>query len=148
MPIIRSLGLWCCLPHWAICYFIVLHKGSTCFGHYYAHHQELGTVMLFTKLVVQYKFRITIPMDTNNISNYQTTNETHYTQENTTITTHKRSQTLILIETRNQRQRTSHRTHTTKNRNFRLTLPLLTLQNETTNVVINIIVASSWWWAE
>jgi len=22
-----------------------------------------------------------------------------------------------------------------------------TLQNETTNVVINIIVASSWWWA-
>jgi len=23
-------------------YFIVLLTGSTCFGHYYAHHQELG----------------------------------------------------------------------------------------------------------
>ena len=32
---------------------------------------------------------------------------------------------------------------TTKNHNFTLTLPLPSLQNETTNVVINIIVASS-----
>ena len=33
-------------------YFIVLPIGSTCFGHYYAHHQELATIMLITKLVV------------------------------------------------------------------------------------------------
>jgi len=26
-------------------YFIVLLIGSTCFGHYYAHHQELATMM-------------------------------------------------------------------------------------------------------
>jgi len=29
-------------------YFIVLRIGSTCFGHYYAHHQELATMMLIT----------------------------------------------------------------------------------------------------
>ena len=32
-------------------YFIVLLIGSTCFGHYYAHHQELATMMLITTLV-------------------------------------------------------------------------------------------------
>ena len=26
-------------------YFIVRLLGSTCFGHYYAHHQELATIM-------------------------------------------------------------------------------------------------------
>jgi len=35
-------------------YFIVLLKGSICFGHYYAHHQELATKMLITTLVVWY----------------------------------------------------------------------------------------------
>ena len=35
-------------------YFIVLLKGSTCFGHYYAHHQALATVVLITKLVVSF----------------------------------------------------------------------------------------------
>jgi len=35
-------------------YFIVLLIGSTCFGHYYAHHQELATIMLITKLVVSF----------------------------------------------------------------------------------------------
>jgi len=35
-------------------YFIVLLKGSTCFGHYYVHHQELTTVMLRTTLVVSF----------------------------------------------------------------------------------------------
>jgi len=30
---------------------------------------------------------------------------------------------------------------------FTLTLTLPSLQKETTNVVINIIVVSSWWWA-
>jgi len=38
----------------AIYYFIVLLIGSTCFGHYYAHHQELPTVMLITTLVVSF----------------------------------------------------------------------------------------------
>jgi len=27
-------------------YFIVLMLGSTCFGHHYAHHQELTTIAL------------------------------------------------------------------------------------------------------
>ena len=35
----------------AIFYFIVLLIGSTCFGHYYAHDQELTTIMLITTLV-------------------------------------------------------------------------------------------------
>ena len=36
----------------ATCYFIVLLIGSTCFGHYYAHHQELATIMLVTTTLV------------------------------------------------------------------------------------------------
>jgi len=35
-------------------YFIVLLIGSTCFGQYYVHHQELATVMLITTLVVSF----------------------------------------------------------------------------------------------
>ena len=35
-------------------YFIVLLIGSTCFRHYYAHHRELGTIMLITTLVVSF----------------------------------------------------------------------------------------------
>ena len=35
-------------------YFIVLLIGSTCFGHYYAYHQELATIMLITTLVVSF----------------------------------------------------------------------------------------------
>ena len=35
-------------------YFITLLIGSICFGHYYAHHQELTTVMLITTLVVSF----------------------------------------------------------------------------------------------
>ena len=35
-------------------YFIVLLIGSTCFGHYYAPHQELVTMMLITILVVSF----------------------------------------------------------------------------------------------
>ena len=37
----------------ATCYFIVL-IGSTCFEHYYAHHQELATLLLITTLVVSF----------------------------------------------------------------------------------------------
>jgi len=39
-------------------YFIVLHIGSTCFGHYYAHHQELANIMLITTLVVRSWFTV------------------------------------------------------------------------------------------
>jgi len=35
-------------------YFIVLLTGSTCFGHYYVHHQELATIMLITTLVISF----------------------------------------------------------------------------------------------
>jgi len=33
---------------------VVLLIGSTCFGHYYVHHQELATIMLITTLVVSF----------------------------------------------------------------------------------------------
>jgi len=75
-------------------YFTVLLIGSTCFGHYYAHQQELATIMLITT------------------SNYQSTNETHYTQQNTTITTHKGSQLLKLTETHYQLQPSDKQLHT------------------------------------
>jgi len=35
-------------------YFIVLLIGSTCFWHYYVHHQELATKMFITTLVVSF----------------------------------------------------------------------------------------------
>jgi len=35
-------------------YFIVLLIGSTRFGHYYAHHRELATMVLITTLVVSF----------------------------------------------------------------------------------------------
>ena len=35
-------------------YFFVLLIGSTRFGHYYAHHQELSTVTLITTMVVSF----------------------------------------------------------------------------------------------
>ena len=37
-----------------IWYFIVFLIRSTCFKHYYAHHQELATMMLFTTLVMSF----------------------------------------------------------------------------------------------
>jgi len=43
-----------------------------------------------------YNFGFTILTNTNNTSNYQSTNETHYTQQNTTITTPKGSQLLLI----------------------------------------------------
>jgi len=35
-------------------YFIVFLIGSKCFGHYYAHHQGLATMVLITALVVSF----------------------------------------------------------------------------------------------
>ena len=57
----------------------------------------------------QTNFRFTILINTNNTSNYQSTNETHYTQENTTVTTHKGSQ--LLTETRYQLQPSDKELH-------------------------------------
>jgi len=51
-------------------------------------------------------------MNTNNTSNYQSTNETHYTQQNTTITMHKGSQLFVLTETRHQLQPNDKELHT------------------------------------
>ena len=55
--------------------------------------------------------------------------------------------TILCPSATTERQRISKRTHTTKNHKSTLTLPPPSLQNQTTNVVINITVASSWWWA-
>jgi len=51
-----GVGMWTGLENQldATYYFILLLLGSTCFGHYYAHQQELATVMLITKLVVSF----------------------------------------------------------------------------------------------
>ena len=38
----------------ATCYFIVLLIGSTCIGHYYAHHRQLVTTMPITTSVVSF----------------------------------------------------------------------------------------------
>jgi len=35
-------------------YFIVLLIGSKCFGHYYAHHQKLATMLLIITLVLSF----------------------------------------------------------------------------------------------
>jgi len=52
-----------------------------------------------------------IPYEQYYIQTLQSNNETHYTQQNTTITTHKRSQLLILIETRYQLQPSDKELH-------------------------------------
>jgi len=59
-----------------------------------------------------YNFRFTVLINTNNTSNYQPTNETHYTQENITITTHQRSQMLISTDTCFQLQQSNKTLHT------------------------------------
>ena len=59
--IYKTLGLNWHYNNWRIknqldatCYFIVLLMDRTCFGHYYAHHQELATMMLITTSVVSF----------------------------------------------------------------------------------------------
>jgi len=129
---------------------ITTWKGQLCFSLQPGHYSSLTAPNLqHTANQGMYNFRFTILMNTNKTSNHQSISETHYTQENTTITTHKGSQLLILTETHYQcNQATKNFTpHSTKNHNFTLTLTPPSLLNETTNVVINITVASSWWWA-
>ena len=127
-------------------------KDQLCFSLQAGHYSSLTAPNLqHTANQGMYNFRFTVLMNTNNTSNYQTTNETHYTQQNTMITMHKGSQLLILTETHYQLQQNDKelhtKTYTTKNHKFTLTLTPVSLQNEMTNVVINIMVASSWWWA-
>jgi len=108
-------------------YFIILLKGSTCFRHYYAHHQELATVMLITTLVVPFC------RDGRGSVNVKLWFLVVY-------------MFAVKLSSTTEWQRTSHQTYTTKNHNFTLTPSLPPLQKEKTNVAINIIIVSSWWW--
>ena len=58
VPQFQLLQNYCCV-NWRIknqldTTFFVLLIGSTCFGLYHAHHQELATMMLITTLVVSF----------------------------------------------------------------------------------------------
>jgi hypothetical protein len=65
-------------------------KDQLCFSLQPGHYSSLTAPKLQpTANQGMYNFRFRTLMNTNNASNYQSTNETHYTQENTTITTHK-----------------------------------------------------------
>jgi len=59
----------------------------------------------------------------NNAPNYQSANETYYTQENTMTTKHKRKRSIsmkIHLPTTTQWRSTSHQTHTTKHHKYTL----------------------------
>ena len=51
------IGNWRIKNQLDVTNFIVLLIGSTCFGHYYAHHQELASIMLITTFVVSFLVR-------------------------------------------------------------------------------------------
>jgi len=75
----------------------------------------------------------------NNAPNYQSTNETYYTQENTLITKYERKWSVsmkIHLPTATKWQSTSHQTHSTKHHKCTLMLNPPSLQNKMTNVVI------------
>ena len=125
--------------------------GSTCFGHYYAHQQELATMMLIITLVVSFCKDGGVSVNLNLwflVVCVRCEVVCRFVAAGNVLL-------LILIvlisininrkplPATTKRQRTSHRTHTTKNHKFTLTLHLSSLQNESKNVVINIIVASS-----
>ena len=75
-------------------------KDQLCLSLQPGHYSSLTTPYLQpTANQSRYKFSFTTLMYANNTSNYQPTNETNYTQENTSTTTHKRSQLLISTET-------------------------------------------------
>jgi len=64
-------------------YFIVLLIGSTCFGHYYTHHQELATIMLIIGLQPGHYSSLTAPYlqpTENQERNAQCGNQ-HYSRE-------------------------------------------------------------------
>jgi len=88
-------------------------KDQLCFSLQPGHYSSLTAPNLQpTANQDMYNFRFTILINTNNTSNYHSTNETHYIQQNTTINTHKRSQQLILTETRYQLQPSDKELHT------------------------------------
>jgi len=102
------------------CYFIVLLIDFTCFGHYYAHHQELATMMLITTLVVSFlvccrlKVRCGWSWVVSGLSGPKAV--TAFGPD-----THPSS----LYLTPNQQQ----------------------LENQTSYVITNAIIVSWWWWA-
>jgi len=88
-------------------------KDQSCLSLQPWHYSTLTTPILqHTANQGMYNFRFIILINTNNTLNYQSTNETHYTQENTMITTHKGSQLLILIEAHYQLQPSDKELHT------------------------------------
>ena len=87
------------------CYFIVLLIGSTCFGHYYAHHQELATMMLITTLVLSWN------------ALHTREHHDHHALKITSININRNT-----LPTTTRWQRSSHRTHATKNHKFTSTL--------------------------
>jgi len=88
-------------------------KDQLCFNLQPGHYSSLTAPNLqHTANQGLHNFRFTVLMNTDNTSSYQSTNETHYTQQNTIITTHKRSQLLILTETRYQLQQNHKELHT------------------------------------
>jgi len=67
-------------------------KDHSCFSLQPGHYSSLTEPNLQpTANQGMYNFRFTILINTNNTSNYQSTNETHYTQQNTKITTHTKN---------------------------------------------------------
>jgi len=88
-------------------------KDQSCFSLQPGHYSSLTAPNLQTTANQgMYNSRFAILINTNNTSDYQPTNETHYTQQNTTITTHKESLLLMLTETRYQLQPSDKELHT------------------------------------
>ena len=70
-------------------------------------------------------------------------NEKGFKAEKHSAPSYERVLVVLCRLSRQRTTKTSHRTYTNKNHNFTFTLPPPSLQNETTNVVINITVVSS-----
>ena len=88
-------------------------NNESCLSLQPGHYSTLTTPNLqLTANQGMYNFRFTVLINTNNTLNSQSTNETHYTQENTMITTHKGPQLLKLIAARYQLQPSDKELHT------------------------------------
>ena len=105
----------------AIYRFIILIIGSICFGHCYAHHQELTTIILITKLVISFLVCCRLEVrcrHAGQMSGLQTIART--------IACSPDTYPACLHLTSNQQQP----------------------KNQTAHVVISTIVVSSWWWTQ
>jgi len=83
---------------WFFCILPSVETGSRTFPYSYLNIPSVFFSWVKASRAGHSKFilRFTILINPNNTSNYQSTNETHYTQQNTRIITHKRSQLLTL----------------------------------------------------